>query len=112
MDILLQIIVTGLVTGGVYGLIALGYVLIFKATGVLNLATGALMTLGAFICLIFLTKLGATFWMAFLLTLIAALLMETFVDPQRFRGSIYKGRQLDLCRQQQRVLSHSSGLQR
>jgi len=41
VDILLQIIVTGFVTGGVYGLIALGFVLIFKATGVLNLATGA-----------------------------------------------------------------------
>ncbi len=41
MDILLQVVVTGLATGGVYGLIALGFVLIYKATSILNLATGA-----------------------------------------------------------------------
>ncbi|MGB9616440.1 MAG: branched-chain amino acid ABC transporter permease, partial [Desulfomonilaceae bacterium] len=34
MDILLQIIISGLATGGVYGLIALGYVLIYKATSI------------------------------------------------------------------------------
>ena len=44
MDIFIQVIVTGIATGGVYGLIALGFVLIFKATGILNLATGAFMT--------------------------------------------------------------------
>jgi len=51
MDILIQVIVTGLATGGVYGLIALGFVLIYKATSVLNLAMGEFMTLGAFVCL-------------------------------------------------------------
>jgi branched-chain amino acid transport system permease protein len=80
VDILLQIIVTGFVTGGVYGLIALGFVLIFKATGVLNLATGALMTLGAFVCLTFLTQLGAPFWAAFLLTLVVALLLGFTIE--------------------------------
>ncbi len=69
MDIFLQIIITGIATGGVYGLIALGFVLIFKATGILNLATGAFMTLGAYVCLTALTQLGAPFWLAFLCTL-------------------------------------------
>ena len=59
MDIFLQVMVTGIATGGVYGLIALGFVLIFKATGILNLATGAFMTLGAYICLTVLDKLAA-----------------------------------------------------
>ena len=48
MDILLQVVVSGLAAGGVYGLIALGFVLIYKATSILNLATGAFMFLGAF----------------------------------------------------------------
>ncbi len=39
--------ISGLATGGVYGLIALGFVLIYKATSVLNLAMGDFMTLGA-----------------------------------------------------------------
>jgi branched-chain amino acid transport system permease protein len=69
MDIFLQVIVTGIATGGVYGLIALGFVLIFKATGILNLATGAIMTIGAYICLTVLGQFGAPFWLAFLGTL-------------------------------------------
>ena len=75
MDIFIQIIVTGIATGGVYGLIALGFVLIFKATGILNLATGAFMTLGAYICLTVLAQFGAPFWLAFLGTLGFAILL-------------------------------------
>ena len=75
MEIFLQIIITGIATGGVYGLIALGFVLIFKATGILNLATGAFITLGAYICLTVLTQLGGPFWLAFLGTLGFAIML-------------------------------------
>jgi len=64
VDIFIQVIVTGIATGGVYGLIALGFVLIFKATGILNLATGAFMTLGAYICLTVLGRFGAPPWVS------------------------------------------------
>ena len=80
MEIFLQIIVTGIATGGVYGLIALGFVLIFKATGILNLATGAFMTLGAYICLTVLSQLGAPFWLAFLGTLGFAILLGIILE--------------------------------
>jgi len=80
MDIFLQIIVTGIATGGVYGLIALGFVLIFKATGILNLATGAFMTLGAYICLTVLSQLGMPFWLAFLATLGFAILLGVVLE--------------------------------
>ena len=80
MDIFLQIIITGIATGGVYGLIALGFVLIFKATGILNLATGAFMTLGAYICLTALSQLGAPFWLAFLCTLGFAILLGIVLE--------------------------------
>ena len=80
MDIFLQIIVTGIATGGVYGLIALGFVLIFKATGILNLATGAFMTLGAYICLTVLSQLGAPFWLAFLCTLGFAIMLGIVLE--------------------------------
>jgi branched-chain amino acid transport system permease protein len=80
MDIFLQIIVTGIATGGVYGLIALGFVLIFKATGILNLATGAFMTLGAYISLTILVRLGAPFWLAFLGTLGFAILLGIVLE--------------------------------
>ena len=80
MDIFLQVIVTGIATGGVYGLIALGFVLIFKATGILNLATGAFMTLGAYICLTVLGQFGAPFWVAFLCTLGFAIVMGIVLE--------------------------------
>ncbi len=72
MDIIPQIIVSGIAAGGVYGLIALGFVLIYKATSVLNLATGEFMTLGAFICLTVLIELSAPFGIALLVTIVFA----------------------------------------
>ena len=80
MDIFIQLIVTGIATGGVYGLIALGFVLIFKATGILNLATGAIMTLGAYICLTAMGQLGAPFWLALLCTLGFAVLLGIVLE--------------------------------
>jgi branched-chain amino acid transport system permease protein len=47
----LQLIVSGLANGCVYGLIAMGFVLIYKATEAVNFAQGDFMMLGAFICL-------------------------------------------------------------
>jgi branched-chain amino acid transport system permease protein len=88
VDILLQIIVTGIATGGVYGLIALGFVLIFKATGILNLATGTIMTLGAFICLTVLDAVAAPFWVAFLVTLAFAFILGLFIERTILRPLI------------------------
>ncbi len=80
MDILLQLIVTGIATGGVYGLIALGFVLIYKATGILNLATGAIMTLGAFVCVTLLSNLHAPFWAALLGSLVFAFVLGIVIE--------------------------------
>lgn len=46
---IIQIIVSGLVLGCVYGLIALGYSLIYKASGMLSFTQGDILTLGAFL---------------------------------------------------------------
>lgn len=80
MDILIQVIITGFATGGLYGLIALGFVLIYKATSVLNLAMGEFMTLGAFICFTVLTQIKAPFSLALLLTLAAAIVLGIVVE--------------------------------
>src|SRR4030042_4804239 len=79
-SILIQVIVAGVATGGVYGLIALGFVLIYKATSVLNLAMGDFMTLGAFICLTVLTQFQAPFYVAFLVTLACAFVLGVAVE--------------------------------
>jgi branched-chain amino acid transport system permease protein len=80
VDILIQVVITGLATGGVYGLIALGFVLIYKATSVLNLAMGEFMTLGAFICLTALLYLKTPFYLAFIFTLLMACVLGFVIE--------------------------------
>jgi branched-chain amino acid transport system permease protein len=80
MDIIPQIIVSGLAVGGVYGLIALGFVLIYKATSILNLATGQFMTLGAFVCLTVLSGMNVPFWFALVATLAFAAVLGIVIE--------------------------------
>jgi len=58
----LQVLVSGIAQGCIYGLIALGFVLIYKATEAVSFAQGELMMLGAFLGLALLTALGVPFW--------------------------------------------------
>lgn len=65
MDVL-QLMVSGLANGCVYGLIALGFVLIYKATEAVNFAQGDFMMLGAFITLGLTNAeyMGLPFWVS------------------------------------------------
>ena len=69
---ILQLIISGLANGCVYGLIALGFVLIYKATEAVNFAQGDFMMLGAFVCIGFTNHeyMGLNFWLAVPLSLI------------------------------------------
>jgi branched-chain amino acid transport system permease protein len=61
---LVQLIIGGVAQGCIYGLIALGFVLIYKATETVSFAQGELMMLGAFCGLALMTFLGWPFWLA------------------------------------------------
>ena len=52
MDLALQIVVSGLAAGGVYGLVAIGYSLVFRLTGTVYFALGDLIGLGVFTTLL------------------------------------------------------------
>jgi branched-chain amino acid transport system permease protein len=67
----LQQLVSGLALGCVYGLIALGFVLIYKATEVVNFAQGELMMLGGFFAYTYIAVLGFGYWMGFLLAVLS-----------------------------------------
>ena len=60
----LQLVISGIAQGCIYGLIALGFVLIYKATETVSFAQGELMMLGAFLGLALMTMLGFPFWLA------------------------------------------------
>ena len=67
----LQVIVSGISQGCIYGLIALGFVLIYKATETVNFAQGELMMLGAFLGLTGTAVLGLPYWAAIAAALLA-----------------------------------------
>jgi branched-chain amino acid transport system permease protein len=76
---LLQLMISGLSQGCIYGLIALGFVLIYKATETVNFAQGELMMLGAFAGLAACAYFGLPYWAALLaaVAVLAAVGMAT-----------------------------------
>lgn len=71
LSINLQILFSGLAVGAVYSLVALGFVLIIRATNVVNFAQGDFAMLGAFAMMTMLTALSLPYWLSFLLALAA-----------------------------------------
>jgi branched-chain amino acid transport system permease protein len=69
MDLALQLAFTGLGIGAVYALVALGFVLIFRATNVVNFAQGEFSMVAAYIMVVFSVDLGLPYWLSFLLAL-------------------------------------------
>ena len=67
----LQIVISGVAQGCIYGLIALGLVLIYKTTETVSFAQGELMMLGAFAGFALMTLAGWPFWIAMLVTVAA-----------------------------------------
>ena len=65
-----QLLLSGLSQGCVYGLIALGFVMIYKATEMLNFAQGDMMMLGAFVAFSFVNSAELPFFAGFFLTLV------------------------------------------
>ncbi|MBW7925566.1 MAG: branched-chain amino acid ABC transporter permease [Burkholderiaceae bacterium] len=71
---ILQLLVSGIAQGCIYGLIALGFVLIYKATETVSFAQGELMMLGAFLGLALIAGLGFPFWLAAIAAIAAMML--------------------------------------
>jgi len=69
MSFLVELLVSGIVLGLIYALVALGFVLIYKASRVVNFAQGELLAIGAFAAHFFLVTLKLPFLLAFPLTL-------------------------------------------
>ncbi len=77
MTFFFEVLIAGLLTGVMYSLVALGLVLIFKASGVLNMAQGA-MALFAALTFVSLIEKGINFWLA-LLIVVAAMVVLAFI---------------------------------
>jgi branched-chain amino acid transport system permease protein len=93
MSELIQLIVSGIATGAIYALAALGFTLLWQAAGVINFAQGEFVMLPAF-AMLFVLGFGVPLWLAFLIgsALAAVVLGAGFkwiiVDPLRRYGVI------------------------
>jgi branched-chain amino acid transport system permease protein len=71
MGTALQLLFTGLGIGSIYALVALGFVLIYRATNVVNFAQGDFAMLGAFSMTVLIINLGLPYWLSILITIAA-----------------------------------------
>ncbi|MDH5285162.1 MAG: branched-chain amino acid ABC transporter permease [Betaproteobacteria bacterium] len=69
MAFFFEVLIGGLLSGVMYSLVALGFVLIYKASGVFNFAQGAMVFFAAMAFVVLLQDHGVNFWIAFALAL-------------------------------------------
>jgi branched-chain amino acid transport system permease protein len=79
MDLLLMTLTTGIMVGGIYALVALGWVLIYKCSGVLNLAMGEMTLIGAYVSLSF-YSMGVPFLLSLLFSLIIGFILGILTE--------------------------------
>lgn len=88
MHYYLQLLINGLVVGGIYSLVALGFVVIYKATQVVNFAQGELVMAGAYVCFSLTVQFHVPFLWAFLMTLGFSVLLGLAVERLALRPLI------------------------
>ena len=68
--VIMRLVIGALMIGSVYAVLGMGYSLIYKATGLMNLAQGEFLMLGAYVGMTFYKTLGLNMYLSFLLTFI------------------------------------------
>lgn len=77
---ILQLVISGLALGSIYAFIALGIVLIYKATDIVNFGQGEFTMLGAFIAFHLIVNYSLPFWISCIITFIFMAIFAVFVE--------------------------------
>ena len=88
MDFFLQLTINGVVVGSIYALVAMGFVIIYKSTSVLNFAQGEFLLVGAYISLALLTQYQVPFSLTILITLLFAVVLGLLIERLILRPMI------------------------
>ena len=88
MEYYLQLFINGLVVGSIYSLVALGFVIIYKATKVVNFAQDELVMVGAYVCFALTVQAQIPFIWSFLLTLVFSIVLGLCVEKLILRPLI------------------------
>ncbi len=79
MTFFVEVLVGGLLAGVMYSLVALGFVLIYKASGAFNFAQGSMVLFGA-LTFVSLVERGLSFWLSLVLTLAATVTIALAIE--------------------------------
>lgn len=85
MQALLQVLVSGVAAGCIYGLIALGFVLIYKATETVSFAQGDVMMVGGFVALLLLNSWAMPLWLALPLSVLCLAVLGWLLERVTIR---------------------------
>ena len=77
---LLQLVIAGVAVGAVYSLMALGFVLIYKASTVVNFGPGELVLFGAYVAWATILHMKLPLWFALPLTLVVAIVLGLVIE--------------------------------
>src|SRR5690606_28418472 len=88
MNLFLQALINGLGIGAVYAIIAVSFVVIFRATGVLNFAQPALLILGSFAASLFAIDMGIPFYIAVPMAMVAIGVLSAGVERVAIRPMV------------------------
>jgi branched-chain amino acid transport system permease protein len=75
-----EVLIGGLLSGVMYALVALGFVLIYKASGVFNFAQGAMVFFAALTCVGIVDKFGVPLWLAIVLTMMVMVVLGLAIE--------------------------------
>lgn len=85
---LMAAIVNGCVVGSVYAMVAMGFVIIYKTSRVINFAQGELLMIGAYICLTLTVTYELPFWFSFIMTGVFSALLGFAIERVLLRNVV------------------------
>ena len=88
MQLLLQLLINGLIVGALYGVVAMSFVLIYKASRIVNFAQGEFLLIGAWTCWWLLTSWQIPFWLGFPITLVFMMIFGVILQVVVLRPMI------------------------
>jgi branched-chain amino acid transport system permease protein len=80
MALLIQVLMAGITVGSIYSLIAIGVVLIFKSSGVINFAQGSMVMVGAFVTYALVTQAKIPILLSLVLSFAFSVLMGMIIE--------------------------------
>ncbi|CUI06434.1 branched-chain amino acid ABC transporter permease [Massilia sp. P8910] len=80
MNFFFEVLIGGLLSGVMYALVAIGFVLIYKASGVFNFAQGAMVFFAALTCVGIIDKFGVSIWLAIPLTIVVMIALGLAIE--------------------------------